>query len=169
MLPKMTSIFSLLTSLFLPVLRQQLLPFPIPDFPYAEKEVEIPYAILSIPKIQLEKELYAKDDERNDLDTNIIFLPTSALPTEEKGNVILAGHSGFGNIAYFKKLYQLQKGDEIALTYLGNEYLYEVSRTYQVAKTGKVEVIRDPQKEAITLITCYGKKKQLVVIGERKK
>ena len=103
------------------------------------------------------------------MDKNIIFLPSTKTPEEEGGNVILAGHSGFGKTAYFKNLYQLKIGDQILLTFLGKQYVYFVSRTYSVDKTGKVEVIRDPNKKTITLITCAGTKKQFVVIGEQKK
>ncbi len=127
------------------------------------------FATLKIPSISLEEELYSKEDSRNDLDQNIIFLPTSSAPYEEQGNVILAGHSGYFGVAPFKRLYQVKKGDMIFLTYEGNEYRYQVTARYTVLKTGKVSLQRDPLKKTITLITCYDNKRQLVLIGEQKK
>jgi len=125
--------------------------------------------LLTIPRISLNQVLYEKGDEKNNLDERLIFLKSSSLPEEKGGNVIIAGHSGFGNIAYFKDLYKVKVGDNIFLNYYGKKYSYEVTRKYKVPKTGEVEVIRDPNDSSITLITCYGSKEQLVVIGKQKK
>lgn len=125
-------------------------------------------ATLTIPAISLSHNLYAKEDSRNNLDERLIFLKSSSLPDEEKGNVIIVGHSGYGEIAYFKNLYKLKLGDMIYLTYDKKKYTYKIVDMYKVLKTGKVEVIRDSNKKTITLITCYGNKNQLVIIGEQK-
>lgn len=129
---------------------------------------EEPIATLKIPAISLSHELYAKDDKNNNLNERLVFLKSSAEPNEEKGNVIIAGHSGFGEIAYFKNLYKLKLGDVIYLTYKGQNYTYKIADMYKVLKTGKIEVVRDSNKKTITLITCYGNKEQLVIIGEQK-
>lgn len=126
-------------------------------------------ATLEIPSISLKQELYDKNDVRNNLNEHIIFLPSSSTPDKDKGNVIIAGHNGLTNAAYFKNLHRLKLGDMISLTYYGKSYTYKVVDMYKVAKTGQVEVIRDSNKRTITLITCSGNKDQLVVIGEQKK
>jgi LPXTG-site transpeptidase (sortase) family protein len=128
-------------------------------------EQDTPIATLKIPAISLSQKLY----ENGDINQHLIFLEDSAKPSEKGGNVIIAGHSGYGDIAYFKNLYQLQKGDDIWLTYQNQKYHYIVTSSYKVPKTGEVEIIRDSQKNTITLITCYGKNQQLIVIGEQKK
>lgn len=124
-------------------------------------------AILKIPSISINQYLYDLGDKRNNLDERLIFLNGSSTPEKEGGNVIIAGHSGFGNISYFKNLYKIKLKDEIYFTYHGKEYIYEVVNKYKVPKTGEVEIIRDPNISSITLITCYGSKKQLVVIGKQ--
>lgn len=135
------------------------------DFSSLKKET---VAALTIPSISLEQELYSKDDKRNNIDERLIFLDSSSTPDIEKGNVIIAGHSGYGDIAYFKNLYKLKLGDLVYLTYFQKKYTYQIVDMYKVPKTGKVEVIRDSNKKTITLITCSGNKEQLIVIGEQK-
>ena len=51
--------------------------------------------------------------------------------------------------------------------YQGYKYVYQYSNSYEVDKTGIVSIIRDKNKNAITLITCKknSKDKQLVFIG----
>ncbi len=131
-------------------------------------EQDTAIAFLDIPKINLFQKLYAKGDIHNRLEENIIFLASSSMPDEEGGNVILAGHSGYGKIAYFKNLYKLKRNDSIYLHYQGKDYEYSIIKIYEVPKTGEVEAIRDPHKKSITLITCYSKEKQLIVVGEQK-
>lgn len=131
--------------------------------------VKVEYdAILKIPSISLNQYLYDKEDSRNNLDERLIFLESSTTPDKEGGNVIIAGHSGFGDIAYFKNLYKVKLKDKIYLTYHEKEYIYEVIKKYKVPKTGEVEVIRDPNDKVITLITCYGPKEQIIIIGKQK-
>ncbi len=144
-------------------------PFSLPklDIPLVEKQ-EKTIAKLTIPAISLEQYLYDKDDDRSNLDERLIFLQSSDYPYEEKGNVVIVGHSGFGEVAYFKNLYRLKLGDIIILNYNNKEFIYKIVDMYKVYKTGEVEIVRDSNKKAITLITCYGNKEQLVVIGEQK-
>ena len=48
----------------------------------------------------------------------------SELIRKEKGNVILASHSGTSSISYFKNLYKLSIGDEAKIFYKGNVYYF---------------------------------------------
>ena len=51
------------------------------------------------------------------------------------------------------------------VNYNSQEYTYKISKIYEVLKTGKVSIKRDKNKSTITMITCKGSDKQLVVIG----
>ena len=55
----------------------------------------------------------------------------------------------------------------IEFYYNHSKYIYKIDNYYMVDKTGKVNIIRDKNKDAITLITCSqtDKTKQLVYIG----
>ena len=62
-------------------------------------------------------------------------------------------------------LNKLSAGDEIMVYYLNNVYTYKVDFTYDVLKNGYVSLKRDYSKSTITLITCLGLDRQLVVVG----
>ena len=59
--------------------------------------------VLEIPSINLSRGFLDKENIYNDVDYNIKILDESAMPNE-KGNVILASHSGNSKIAFFKNL-----------------------------------------------------------------
>lgn len=130
-----------------------------------------PYiAVLKIPKINLERGFYDKNSSLNNVDYNILFHTASNYPNEEKGNVILASHSGSSSISYFKKLYLLEKGDIAYLTYKGTTYTYEIVNIYNEEKTGSINIYRNKEKNTLTLITCTkdDDTKQTVYILERR-
>ena len=122
--------------------------------------------VIKIPKINLEKGFTAKDDKNNDVEKGIKILEKSDYPNKDKGNVILASHSGTASISYFKNLYKLSNGDEVLIIYNGNTYNYKVSSKYKIDKTGYAKIKRDNSKRTLTLITCEGDDKQIVVICE---
>ena len=132
-------------------------------FEYVENKQPEYLALLKIPSINLEQPLY--DIKNNDIDKNIIFLESSDMPTVHNGNVIIAGHSGASTVSYFKYLYKLKIGDLIYLEYNNNNYTYKIDYRYFIDKTGSAEIIRDNNTNTLTLITCYGKDKQLVLIA----
>lgn len=124
-------------------------------------------AVLKIPSIGLEKGLVAKDSYYNNVNRNIKILDESDMPDQENGNVILAAHSGNGRAAFFKNLDKLQIDDTVSIFYNGYEYKYRMINTYDVEKTGSVEITRNAQKSTLTLITCrHNTNKQIVIICE---
>lgn len=129
-----------------------------------------PYlAVLKIPKVELERGFYDKNSSLNNVDHNILFHSNSSYPDEEKGNVILASHSGSSSISYFKKLYLLEKGDIAYLIYKNKTYTYKIVNIYTQEKTGTLAIYRDSTKNTLTLITCTknDNTKQTVYILER--
>ena len=124
-------------------------------------------AVLKIPSIGLEKGLVSKDSYYNNVNKNIKILDESDMPDKENGNVILAAHSGNGRTAFFKNLNKLKKDNIVSVFYNGYEYKYKMVNTYDVEKTGTVEIVRNSEKNTLTLITCRrNTNKQIVVICE---
>ena len=124
-------------------------------------------AVLKIPSIGLEKGLVSKDSYYNNVNKNIKILDESDMPDEENGNVILAAHSGNGKNAFFKNLNKLKIDNIVSIFYNGYEYRYRMVNTYDVEKTGTVEILRNAQKNTLTLITCrHNTNKQIVIICE---
>lgn len=122
--------------------------------------------LLEIPKISLEKGVYPKTSSLNSIDYNVAIMEESTLPNEKNSNLILAAHSGTGEIAYFNDLDKLTKGDLAYIYYKKYKYIYSVDKIYSVAKDGSVEVYRDNEKSTLTLVTCKKNTnyKQLVII-----
>lgn len=110
--------------------------------------------ILEIPKINFNRGFYKIESPLNDVKFNIKILKESNYPDEDKGNVIIIGHSGNYNNSYFGELYKLEKGDEAKITFNGKIYTYQVSNIYYEAKDGMVAIYRDVGKSTLTLITC---------------
>lgn len=131
------------------------------------KDEEINYiASIEIPKINLKSGLVDKNSKYNDVNSNIQILKDSQMPEEENGNLILAAHSGDSPVAYFKNINKLVNGDSVYIIYNCNKYEYRVNNSYTVKKMGKLSIIRDKNKKTLTLITCIGDDKQLVIILE---
>lgn len=133
-----------------------------------EKKVEVNYiAVIKIPKIGLEKGLASKDSYYNNVNRNIQILTESDMPDKEKGNVILAGHSGNSSVSYFRKLNKLQNNDEVIISYKGKDYVYRMVNSYEIEKIGYAHILRNAEKTTLTLITCkHNTNKQLIVICE---
>lgn len=131
---------------------------------FDSKKEEV-FANVRIPKININKNLYPIDSKKNTVDKNIQIIKESDMPDVVNGNLILAAHNGFSSIAYFHNLDKLEIGDEVFINYLNNDYKYIISDKYDVLKTGKVSIKRDKNRSTITMITCKGEDRQLVVIG----
>ena len=108
---------------------------------------------LTIPKINLKKGFLDKRSPDNDVEKNILVVEGSSYPTKDKGNLILAGHSGTGWKAFFNDLYKLNKGDKAIVTYKGKTYTYKITNIYTQPKVGKIAIYRNYDKTTLTLIT----------------
>ena len=104
----------------------------------------------------------------NNVDKNIAIMKGSSFPNVEKGNFILAAHSGPAWNSFFNDLYILSKGDVANVYYKNMKYSYKLIDTYKVLKNGKVAIKRNKNKTTLTLITCTNgvKDKQSVYVFE---
>lgn len=110
--------------------------------------------ILEIPNIDLKQGFLDINSKYNNVDYNITVVQTSTYPDVDKGNLILAAHSGTSYISYFKNLYKLNNGDKAYIYYKGIKYEYQIVNIYNVEKTGKVSIYRNNNETVLTLITC---------------
>ena len=132
------------------------------------KEERINYiAVLKIPKIKLVRGLVDRNSYQNNIKYNVQILKDSSMPDEAKGNVILAAHSGNARISYFRNLDKLAIGDDVSIEYKSVTYNYKVVDIFLIDKTGTAEIIRNKDKNTLTLITCkHNTNKQIIVIAE---
>jgi len=128
---------------------------------------------VSIPKIKLESSTVAVESLK--FEQTMAHLPGSALPGE-KGNMFITGHSMLPNFAskgtkaYFAKLPDVKKGDEIIIDALGQRYVYTVSEL-KIVDPNDISVILPPDSTGryISLMTCVPpgfNTKRLIVIGK---
>ncbi len=120
--------------------------------------------VLEIPKINLQKGLYYKDSKYNSIKYNIQIMQESAMPDEEKGNLILSSHRGDSSISYFDKLSDLGNGDLVSVYYKNKKYNYQVVDSYLTAKDGTIDILRDKEQTVLTMITCVKNKKSKQVV-----
>ena len=132
-------------------------PEPVEE-PVEESPVDYSYeeylGVIDIPKINLYKGFYSKTSSLNNVKFNLYVLPVSAYPDTERGNLIIAGHSGNYNNSYFRNLYLLETGDDITVHYNNKKYIYTITNIYIENKDGSIRIIRDNSKTVLTLITC---------------
>ena len=122
--------------------------------------------IIEIPKINLKEQLPNINSTDNDVNKNIYIIKESIFPLEGKNShIILAAHSGYNKIAYFKRLPELVIGDDVYLYYNSKKYLYQITTFFEIEKTGKL-IYKTKSNDDITLITCLkGTNKQIVYQG----
>lgn len=146
-----------------------------PVFLAKNKNLKAPYSEfkISIPKIDLESIetlVYS-----NEFDQNLAHLPGSAMPGE-KGNAFITGHSMLpnfapkGSSAFFAKLPEVKKGDEIIVDALGQRYVYTVVQL-RIVDPKDISVLYPPDSSGryISLMTCVPpgfNTKRLVVVGK---
>lgn len=123
---------------------------------------------LNIPKINLTKGFLDKRSTENDVEKNILVVDGSTYPDVDKGNFILAGHSGTGWKAFFNDLHELNVGDTAYVTYKNKKYIYKITNIYKQSKTGKIAIYRNYDKTTLTLVTCTNNdsKTQTIYISE---
>ncbi len=121
---------------------------------------------LLIPKIHLQKKLYAVEDKRNTISQNVTILKESNYPDQEGSTLYLAAHSGNAKNSYFEKLDQLTIGDFVEIHFKKNVYTYQIDQIESQVKTGKITVPISAKKQLI-LTTCHPKEKdkQLVLVA----
>lgn len=124
---------------------------------------------LEIPKINFKGNIYNKNSELNDIDKNIIIMNESDMPDKENGILIIGGHSGYGQYAYFKDLNKLSIDDQIKINYLGKTYTYKVVDYHLDSKDGSIRISNVNKKNKLFLYTCNpnDKNNYLVYVCER--
>lgn len=133
-----------------------------------KEQTKIEYiAVLKIPKINLERGLVNPSSYLNNVNYNVQIINGSDMPDVNNGNLILAGHSGNARISYFRNLNKLDLNDTATIIYKNKTYNYKVVDKYEIEKNGEAEIIRDKNKNILTLITCkHNTNKQIVIICE---
>ena len=119
---------------------------------------------LKITSLNINEKLYKIDSEENNVDKHVTILKESIFPDNDNSIVFIAAHSGTGDIAYFKDLDKIKKGDLIVLEINNNKYNYIVKNSWEEKKNGYINVNKEESNQLI-LTTCSpnNMNKQLIV------
>lgn len=109
---------------------------------------------LEIPKINLYRGFVDINSSANNVQINLQIIKPSNYPDVDKGNFILAAHSGNGYNAYFRDLYQLSNDDYAYVHYNNSKYIYKLSKIYTQPKVGRLSIYTKKNTSNLTLITC---------------
>lgn len=141
---------------------------PIEEEQLSEEITNDYIGYLTIPKINLTKGFLDKRSTENDVEKNILVVSGSNYPDTDRGNLILAGHSGTGWKAFFNDLYKLSINDTAYIRYKNKKYIYKIVNIYTQPKVGKLAIYRNYDKTTLTLITCTNNdsKTQTIYIAE---
>ncbi len=106
-----------------------------------------------IPKINIDKPLFRVQSPENNIEKNITILKESIFPDKDNSIMLLAAHSGTGEIAYFNELDKLNIEDEIILIINKTKYIYKVNNIWEEKKNGYININKSNNKKLI-LTTC---------------
>ena len=106
-----------------------------------------------IPKINIDKPLFRVQSPENNIEKNITILKESIFPDKDNSIMLLAAHSGTGEIAYFNELDKLTIEDEIILIINKTKYIYKVNNIWEEKKNGYININKSNNKKLI-LTTC---------------
>ena len=112
---------------------------------------------LIINKISLKEELYPINNSKNNIEEHVTIIE------EIDNTLVLAAHSGIGNIAYFERLDELNINDEIILYYKNKKYKYVVKEIWEEKKNGYIHINKE-NKRQLVLTTCSPKKEKYQLI-----
>lgn len=107
------------------------------------------YLVLKIPSINFIRNIYYEDKVINNVDYNVMLVRGSNIL---KKRFIFAGHSGYGDNAYFNDLALLHIGDIIYVDINQERLFYEVVYIYFIFKDGSMDI--SDEDNMVYLVTC---------------
>ena len=112
---------------------------------------------LEIPSIHLKEDLYDSNSDENNVEKHVTIL------LNEPNRIILAAHSGEGEIAYFNNINQLNKEDIIIFYYDNEIRIYQVQDITKVDKTGYIAFPKENNTLILTTCDKEDLSKQIIV------
>lgn len=123
---------------------------------------------ISIPKINLVKNIYNINSKKNNIEENVTILKIIEDKDNHTKTMIIAAHSGTGDLAYFKNLHKLNLNDTVILNYNNTNIIYKINKIYEQDKNGYI-TIQQKNTDRLILTTCSEKQnKQLIIESKRK-
>ena len=113
------------------------------------------FGVLSIPAIDLEMPIYLGATEQHMADGAAHLSQTSLPIGGMDTNCVIAGHRGYSGASYFRYLDKLHVGDTVSVTNLWETLTYRVSEIRIIDPSDVDEILIQPGRELLTLLTCH--------------
>ncbi|MCI6188627.1 MAG: class C sortase [Clostridium sp.] len=127
---------------------------------------------ITVPHMEIELPIYLGANTDN-MAKGAVHMSQTSLPIGgENTNCVIAAHRGYKGIPMFCDIEIMEIGDEVIIKNLWETLRYRVSEIKVINPTDSQEVLIQPGKDMVTLITChpYTKHyKRYVVYCEREK
>lgn len=129
------------------------------------------FGVIQIPKLDLEMPLFLGATKQRMADGAAILSQTSVPIGGANTNAVIAGHRGYRGASYFRYITELEIGDQVIITNLWESLSYEVVEKKIIQPYEVEEILIQPGKDMITLLTCHpyasGGKQRYVIYCER--
>lgn len=110
---------------------------------------------IHIPRMDVRLPLYLGATEKH-MKLGAVHLTETSLPIGGKNtNCVIAGHRGYHGAAMFRDIEELRIGDEIYIHNPWETLVYRVCELKVIAPDETGEVMIQPGRDLVTLITCH--------------
>lgn len=111
--------------------------------------------VLHIPAMGEELPVYLGATEEN-MAKGVAVLGQTGMPVGGVNtNCVIAGHRGYGGVAFFREIEVLQPGDSVYLTTYWGQKTYQVESTDIILPDDIDAVLIQEGRELLTLVTCH--------------
>ena len=125
--------------------------FDLAEFGFSENIV----GYIEIPHIDVYLPIYLGASKEN-MNKGAVHLSQTSLPIGgDNTNCVIAAHRGSLKGFMFRKIHQLEKGDDIRITNFKETLVYRVVETKIIEPDAINEIMIQPGKDMITLSSCH--------------
>lgn len=129
------------------------------------------FGVLSIPALDFSMPIYLGATSQHMSDGVALLSQTSIPIGGENTNAVIAGHRGWYGADYLRYIEKLEIGDTVTITNLWETITYEVVETRIIEPNDVEEILIQPGKDMVTLLTCHpyasGGRQRYLVFCER--
>lgn len=127
-----------------------------PDFKLSDYGVDSDVlGYISIPAIDVKLPIYNGASEDN-MAKGAAYLANTSLPVGgDNTNCVIAGHTRWNGVYIFKRITELDVGDEIYITNFWETLVYKVAETKVIIPNDSQNIYIQPGRNLLTLSTCH--------------
>lgn len=132
------------------------LSYEVPDFLLSDYGIDSDIlGYITIPKIDVKLPIYNGANQKN-MANGAAYLANTSLPVGgDNTNCVIAAHTRYKGIHMFKRITELEIGDEIYITNLWETLVYKVVETKVIDPKDSQNIYIQTGRSLVTLSTCH--------------